>query len=400
MPSFQYKAVDPAGLPSRGKLEASNEVDLELRLKRMGLDLITVRQTRSGGGSATANINRKDLINLCFDLEQMTGAGISLLDGLRDLRDSVGGSGMKAVLTALVEDIEGGRMLSQAMGQHPKVFNGVFVSLVAAGEQSGQLTEIFRSLSESLRWQDELAAQTKKVLIYPAILTFQLIAVTVFLLVYLVPQVVSVLKTMQVDLPIQTVVLIGVSGFVVRFWWLVIGLPVLTVVAGIVLFRSSEKARFEFDRLKLRLPVIGPVFQKIILARFASFFALMYRSGITVLDAMRTSQNIAGNLVIADALQRATVRVNAGEALSEAIAGTGMFPPLVIRMLRVGEATGALDTALLNVNYFYTRDVKDSVEGALKLIEPILTLLMGGLLALILFSVLTPIYDMIGKMKF
>lgn len=400
MPSFQYKAVDPAGLPSRGKLEASNEVDLELRLKRMGLDLITVRQTRSGGGSATANINRKDLINLCFDLEQMTGAGISLLDGLRDLRDSVGGSGMKAVLTALVEDIEGGRMLSQAMGQHPKVFNGVFVSLVAAGEQSGQLTEIFRSLSESLRWQDELAAQTKKVLIYPAILTFQLIAVTVFLLVYLVPQVVSVLKTMQVDLPIQTVVLIGVSGFVVRFWWLVIGLPVLTVVAGIVLFRSSEKARFEFDRLKLRLPVIGPVFQKIILARFASFFALMYRSGITVLDAMRTSQSIAGNLVIADALQRATVRVNAGEALSEAIAGTGMFPPLVIRMLRVGEATGALDTALLNVNYFYTRDVKDSVEGALKLIEPILTLLMGGLLALILFSVLTPIYDMIGKMKF
>lgn len=400
MPSFQYKAVDPAGLPSRGKLEASNEVDLELRLKRMGLDLITVRQTRSGGGSATANINRKDLINLCFDLEQMTGAGISLLDGLRDLRDSVGGSGMKAVLTALVEDIEGGRMLSQAMGQHPKVFNGVFVSLVAAGEQSGQLTEIFRSLSESLRWQDELAAQTKKVLIYPAILTFQLIAVTVFLLVYLVPQVVSVLKTMQVDLPIQTVVLIGVSGFVVRFWWLVIGLPVLTVVAGIVLFRSSEKARFEFDRLKLRLPVIGPVFQKIILARFASFFALMYRSGITVLDAMRTSQSIAGNLVIADALQRATVRVNAGEALSEAIAGTGMFPSLVIRMLRVGEATGALDTALLNVNYFYTRDVKDSVEGALKLIEPILTLLMGGLLALILFSVLTPIYDMIGKMKF
>ena len=400
MPSFQYKAVDPAGLPSRGKLEASNEVDLELRLKRMGLDLITVRQTRSGGGSATANINRKDLINLCVDLEQMTGAGISLLDGLRERRDSVGGSGMKAVLPALVEDIEGGRMLSQAMGQHPKVFNGVFVSLVAAGEQSGQLTEIFRSLSESLRWQDELAAQTKKVLIYPAILTFQLIAVTVFLLVYLVPQVVSVLKTMQVDLPIQTVVLIGVSGFVVRFWWLVIGLPVLTVVAGIVLFRSSEKARFEFDRLKLRLPVIGPVFQKIILARFASFFALMYRSGITVLDAMRTSQSIAGNLVIADALQRATVRVNAGEALSEAIAGTGMFPPLVIRMLRVGEATGALDTALLNVNYFYTRDVKDSVEGALKLIEPILTLLMGGLLALILFSVLTPIYDMIGKMKF
>lgn len=400
MPSFQYKAVDPAGLPSRGKLEASNEVDLELRLKRMGLDLITFRQTRSGGGASTAKIDRKDLINLCFDMEQISGAGIPLLDGLRDLRDSLGRSGMKAVLTSVVEDVEGGRMLSQAMAQHPKVFNGVFVSLVAAGEQSGQLTEIFRSLSESLRWQDELGAQTKKLLIYPAILSVMLIVVTVFLLVYLVPQVVSVLKTMQVELPIQTVVLIAVSGFVVKFWWVVIALGLLAIAGGAALLKSSEKARFEFDRIKLRLPVVGPVLEKVILARFSSFFALMYRSGITVLDAMRTSQSIAGNLVIADALQRATARVNAGEPLSEAIAGTGMFPPLVIRMLRVGESTGALDTALLNVNYFYTRDVKDSVEGALKLIEPILTLIMGGLLALILFSVLTPIYDMIGKMKF
>ena len=400
MPSFQYKAVDPAGVPSRGKLEASNEVDLELRLKRMGLDLITFRQARAGMGVSNANVNRKDLINLCFDMEQMTGAGIPLLDGLRDLRDSVSSGAMKAVLTSLVEDVEGGRMLSQAMSQHPKVFNGVFVSLITAGEQSGQLTEIFRSLSESLRWQDELAAQTKKVLIYPTLLTVMLVGVTLFLLVYLVPQVVSVLRTMQIEMPIQTVVLIAVSGFVVRFWWLVIGLPVLALVGGIVLIKSSERARFEFDRIKLRIPIIGPVFEKIILARFSSFFALMYRSGITVLDAMRASQGIAGNLVVADALQRATARVNAGEPLSEAIAATGMFPPLVIRMLRVGESTGALDTALLNVTYFYNRDVKDSVDGALKLIEPVLTLLMGGLLALILFSVLTPIYEMIGKLKF
>ena len=217
MPSFSYKAVDRGGQQARGKLDALNEVDLELRLRRMGLDLITFRQVQTGTTAPKGAVTRKDLINFCFDMEQMTRAGIPLLDGLRDLRDSVDSPRFKAIVASMLEDIEGGKMLSQAMTPFPQVFDSVFVSLVRAGEQTGRLTDVFESLSNALKWQDELAAQTKKLLIYPTMVFIVVLGVLFFLLAYLVPQVVSVLKTMRVELPIQTRVLIAMSDFVVSY---------------------------------------------------------------------------------------------------------------------------------------------------------------------------------------
>jgi type IV pilus assembly protein PilC len=226
------------------------------------------------------------------------------------------------------------------------------------------------------------------------------LSVVTFLLIYLVPQVTALLRTMGLDLPIQTRLLIWLSEFVIAYWPVFLILPV-AIVAGIgYMVRTQRRARYLFDYAILRLPVTGEILQKIILARFANFFALMYRSGITVLDAVRTSEEIVGNRYISEGIQRAGQQINAGETLSESFRNLGMFPPLVVRMLRVGENTGALDTALLNITYFYNRDVRDSVDKALKLLEPALTLLLGGMLALILFSVLTPVYDVIGKLQF
>jgi type IV pilus assembly protein PilC len=223
--------------------------------------------------------------------------------------------------------------------------------------------------------------------------------VMVFLLLYLVPQITQLLKTMGMALPIQTRALIWLSNFTAAWWPVLMFLPIAAAIVIVFMVRTRPRARYLFDYAVLHVPVIGEILQKIILARFANFFALMYRSGITVLDAVKTSEDIVGNRVIADGLQRAGQQINAGESMSEAFSTLGMFPPLVIRMLRVGEATGALDTALLNVTYFYNRDVRDSVDKALKLLEPTLTLVLGGMLALILFSVLTPVYDVIGKLK-
>jgi type IV pilus assembly protein PilC len=211
---------------------------------------------------------------------------------------------------------------------------------------------------------------------------------------------VTLLKTMGMELPIQTRILIALSSFVVNYWYVPVLLIIGSIVAIVSMLRSSPKARYYFDYLQLRLPVTGSILQKIIMARFASFFALMYQSGITILDAIKTSEGIVGNRVIADGLQRAGQQISAGESLSETFQNLGLFPPLVIRMMRVGENTGALDTALLNINYFYTRDVRESIDKALKLLEPTLTLVLGGMLALVLFSVLTPIYDLLGKIKF
>ncbi len=399
MPSFQYKAIDRDGRKTRGRLDAYNEVDLELRLRKMGLDLITLRvMARNAPAVSSSSISRQDLITFCFDMEQVSRAGIPLVEGLRDLRDGLENPRFREVLTSALEDIEGGKTLSEALSAFPKVFNKVFISLIRAGELSGQLTEVFENLGSTLRWQDELIAQTRKLLIYPAMVFFVVGGVVIFLLLYLVPQVVGLLKTMGLELPLQTRVLIKLSELTSAYWYLLVIIPVLTISIGAVAFQSSARFRYAFDYFLLRLPVVGQILQKILLARFANFFALMYRSGITILEAIRTSEDIVANGYVADGLRRAGQQINAGENLSEAFQNLGMFPPLVVRMLRVGENTGALDTALMNVTYFYNRDVKESVDKALKLLEPTLTLLLGIILALILFSVLTPVYEILGQL--
>jgi type IV pilus assembly protein PilC len=402
MPTFRYKAVDRSGRSVRGGLEAANEADLELRLRRSELDLITCRQAdaRLSALSRRGRVTRQDLINFCFDVEQMSRSAIPILEGLRDLRSSIENPRFKEVLTVMIEDMEGGKVLSQCMATHPDAFDEVFVSLVGAGEQTGRLPEVFQSLAESLKWHDELASQTRRLLIYPSVVMLVVLAVVLFLLIYLVPQVTTLLKTMGVALPFQTRALIATSNFILEWWPLVCGLPLVGAVVFSSAMARSARVRYTWDKAKLRLPVVGAILQKIILARFATFFALMYESGITVLDAMRTSEAIVGNRVVADGLARAGQKVSAGSSMTECFQNLGLFPPLVIRMLRVGENTGALDVALRNVNYFYTRDVRESVDKALKLLEPAITLGLGAVLALIMWSVLSPVYDVLSRLKF
>ncbi|MHB1173716.1 MAG: type II secretion system F family protein [Sulfuriferula sp.] len=400
MPYFSYRAIDQTGRSSRGSLSAANEVDLELRLRRMGLDLVTLRQMDSRASSfARGAASRRDLITFCFHLEQISRAGIPILDGVRDLRDSMDNPRFRDILTALLEDMEGGKMMSQALAAHPAVFDTVIVNLVKAGEQTGLMREVFENLGSSLKRQDELAAQTKRLLIYPAIVLSMVGIIIILLLLFLVPQIAGLIKNMGVPLPIQTRVLLWISEAMRAWWPLFLILPAAIGTVLVVTLRASERARFIADDVKLRLPVIGPILQKIALARFSNFFALMYRSGITILDALRAGEDIAANRVIADAIRRASARIGNGEGLTESFQSLSVFPPLVIRMLRVGETTGALDTALENVSYFYTREVSDSIEKSLKILEPALTVILGLVMAIIVGSVLLPMYDVIGNFK-
>ena len=402
MPSYRYKAVEKSGRQALGGMEAVNEADLELRLKRMGLDLIAASEVdrRTSILAGAARISRQDLINFCFDMEQMGRAGIPIIDGLRDLRDTIENKRFREVLTVMAEDMDSGKTLSQCLAAQPETFDRVFVSLIRAGEQTGRVPEVFKNLSDSLKWQDELASQTKKLLIYPVMVLIVVSGVILFLLTFLVPQVTTLLKTMNVALPPQTKVLIALSGFVKGWWPLLLALPVVAVAGTSLAVRRSNRIAYLFDYAKLHVPLIGPILQKIILARFASFFALMYESGVTVLESLKTSEDIAGNRYVAEGLARAGQQITAGQTLTEAFRDLGFLPALVIRMLRVGESTGALDIALRNVNYFYTRDVRESVDKALKLLEPTLTMVLGVVMALILWSVLSPVYDILGKLKF
>ncbi len=382
-------------------MDAVNDIDLESRLKSMGLDLVIASEVdrRTSIMATAARITRQDIINFCFDMEQMSRAGIPIADGLRDLRDTLENTRFREILTTMCEDMENGKVLSQCMAAHPETFDKVFVSLIRAGEQTGRVAEVFKNLADSIKWQDELASQTKKLLIYPAMVLVVVTGVVIFLLTYLVPQVTALLKTMNVALPMQTRLLIFASQAVIAYWPVFLLVPV-TLVAGIAFtVRTNPRAAYFWDYAKLRLPVIGPILQKIILARFSNFFALMYESGITVLDALKTSEEIAGNRYVADGLMRAGQQVSGGQGLTEAFHDLGLLPALVLRMLRVGENTGALDVALRNVNYFYTRDVRESVDKALQMIEPTLTMGLGLVMAFIMWSVLSPVYDILGKLK-
>jgi type IV pilus assembly protein PilC len=399
MATYSYKAIDANGKAALGQIDALNIVDLELRLKRMGLDLVVGGPTKRAGSLGRA-IKRSDLIHFCFHLEQLSSAGVPLVEGLTDLRDSIENPRFREVISGLIESIQGGQNLSGALTGYPEVFSPVFKSLVKAGEDTGRLPEVLKSITENLKWEDELAAQAKKLVMYPAFVGTVVILVTIFLMIYLVPQMISLIKNMGQTIPAHTRVLIFVSDVFVNYWWAILGLPVIAFFTLRFLARTNPAVRYRMDALKLKLPLLGPILRKIILSRFASIFALMYSSGITILDAIRNAEETAGNAVIREGLETAGQQIAEGKTVTAAFQEVGLFPPLVIRMLRVGESTGALDTALLNVSYFYNREVREEIGRVQVLVEPALTVVMGVLLGWVMLSVLGPIYDTISKIKF
>src|SRR5450432_3103921 len=400
MALFAYRAVDADGHISTGNLDASNAIDLEMRLRRLGLDLLTFSGVKRSTAARTRNISRQELITFCFHLSQLLKAGVNIMEALTDLRDTVDNPGFRQVLAAILEDVGGGLKLSEAMANHSYCFDNVFVALVRAGEESGQMTEVLDELSENLKWQDEISSQAQKALVYPTLVFVVIIAVIFVLMTVLVPQLASTFKSLVPKLPRETEVLVFISNIFVRWWYLLLGIPIALVTAAFVFARTNEKAQRLIDELGLKLPLLGEVRQKIILARFSTYFALLYKAGISVLDCIQICEKIVGNRLMEEGLQRVGRSISEGQGISQAFVATKLFPPLVLRMLRVGESTGGLDVALLNVSYFYNRQVRDSIGKMQTLLGPATTVVLGLLIMAILYSIFLPIYDVISKIKF
>jgi len=397
---YQYKAIDDAGRTHQGQTDASNIEDLEMRLRGMGLDLVNYKKAKSSRQNVSGRgVNRRDLLLFCFHLEQTSRAGVPVLESLQDLRDSTDNPRLKEVISAMRESIEGGKTLSEAMQDFPAVFTGVFANLVQTGEQTGELAVVLAKLEENLKWQDEMASQTKKLLTYPALVGSLVVGVVFFLMTTLVPELLGFIKTMGQELPAHTRALILVSGFFVSYWYLLLLVPVLLGAVLFIGMRLSPELGLKFDAAKMHTPVIGVIIKKMILARLASFFAMMYAAGITIVDCIATAEDIAGNKAVSQAMNEVGREIANGKSLSASFAATGLFPPLVLRMIKVGETTGALQESLENVAYFYTRDVRESVERLQAMIEPAMTVALGLVIGWVIFSVLGPIYDLITTIK-
>ena len=400
MASFSYRAIDEAGQMMSGSIDATNSVDLELRLRRLGLDLITFESIKKSALMRSSKVSRKDLITFCFHMDQLMRAGVPIIEALTDLRDTVDNPGFKQIIGTILEDVEGGLKLSDAMASHPQAFDQVFVALIRTGEQAGQLPEVLSKLAENLKWQDELASQVQKAMMYPIFAGTVIFGVVFMLMVFLVPQLGVTMKALTPNPPAATMALIAVSAVMSKYWYLFIGAPIVAIVALVILVKTSDEAKYRVDGLMLKLPIMGPLLNKIILARFSTYFALMYQSGLAVLDCIHVSEKIVGNRVIEEGLVRIGREINDGTGITQAFQNVRLFPPLVLRMLKVGETTGALDVSLLNVSYFYNREVKETMSKLQEMIQPILTVVLGGVMIGILVTIFLPMYDVISKIKF
>ena len=400
MAFYKYKGIDTRGRIKRGKTRASNGADLEIRLRKMGLELISYRTTRSPGIRLPLHrVKRRDLVLFCFHLEQTLGAGVPVLESLQDLRDSADNPRLREACASMLESIEGGKTLSEAMREFPDVFSEVFINLIRAGEQTGKLDTILDRLGVNLKWQDEQASMAGKLIMYPLFAGAVISGVVFFLMIYLVPELLVFVSTTGSELPAHSVFLIAVSGGFVEYWYVILLAPLLILTLVVIGGRTSPGFRLALDRIKLAAPVFGPVLEKHILARLSSLFAMMYSSNITVIDCISAGERSAGNLAIGKAMNSVGRAVADGNSLADSFAASGLFPPLILRMIRVGETTGALALSLENVAYFYTRDVQDSIGRMQSMIEPLMTLLLGALIGWVMFSVLGPIYDLISGLR-
>ena len=398
MPLYSYKAMDATGKLVTGRLDARSEEDLDFRLQRMDLELTRLREIKPSRWFGRRRITRKDLINFAVHMEQLLRAGISVMEGMEDIRNSAENPMFRGVVAAILADIEGGKSLSQALAAHPGAFDNVFVSLVRAGEESGHLDQVFRNIADALKWQDEIIAQSIRAVLYPGFVLLVVSSVVTFMMIYLVPRLTGFLTGLGHEIPLHTRLLIATSNAFVDYWYLIVGVPVMLFVGYRVMYRISPLFRVAADRQKLRVPVLGPILEKIALGRLANYFALTYRAGLGVMDCIALCEDVVGNAWIRKGLVDAQQHLSEGQSISGAFDRAGLFPILVVRMLKVGEGTGALDESLMNVSYFYERDVRESIERMQSLIEPTLTVVLGLILGWVMLSVLGPIYENISKL--
>lgn len=397
MKLHRYRAVDAEGRRHRGQLDATDLHDLEQRLHARGLLLIHGEACRPRLLGRN-RVPRRELIPFCFHLEQLLAAGVPPFESLAALREASQDVRMQRVVAALLADIEQGRPLSDAAARQPAAFSPVAVSLLRAGEQAGHLPQAVRDIGTALSREEELAGHARRLAIYPSIVGAVLLLAVIVALTQVVPELEKLLRSSGQSLPLQTRLLVGLSHALRDWGWaLLLGLAAALAITVQALARS-EALRVRADGLKLALPLVGAILRKLALARFAALFATLYAAGINVIDALRASEDATGNLALREGLRHARRSIEQGRPISAAFESAGVFPALVTRMLGLGEQTGALDTALTKVANLYQRDVAEGIARLQTAAEPLITLLMGGLLLWIASAVLGPIYDLITRL--
>lgn len=395
---FRYRALDSSGQLCCGEFNATSLEEVEQQLASLGLALISARTMSSFRPLRTGRrLPRSLLISFCFQFGQLLEAGVAPVESLRAIR-STSDTSASGLAADLLRDIENGQSLSVAAAHHPQIFPSGLLALLRAGEASGDLARAWHDIGHSLEHEDEMTRYAQRVAIYPFILVTLLLLTLTVALTTVVPELEKLFRSNQLELPWQTRSLLTLSDFTLKYGIHTLVGCVLLITTGVLSFCFLPTARIHGDAWLLRLPVLGPLLNKIALARITSMLARLYTAGINLLDALELAAHATGNRVLQAGVLGARARIEQGQGLSAAFAAEALFPPLVETMLSVGEHSGRLDEALSKLTKLYQRDIAHAVSRLQALLEPLLTIVLGLLLLWIASAVLGPVYDLITRM--
>jgi len=406
--TFRYAAKDATGKTVEGTIQAEDRSEAVAELRRQNLTVVRMvsggskgkkegGKSKLSGKAKRASCNRQELVIFTRQLSTMIGAGLSLLESLEVLADQAETPGMKATCNALCNELRGGSDLSTAMSTCPKAFNTLYISMVSAGEASGQMDVILERLADYVEASDALRREIKAAMTYPVISLVLVLSITAFLMLGVVPTFKEVFNSLDTELPALTKNVLALSEWMKGNWVTMIGMSI-GAVAGFVVFKSTKKGAYLWDSFMLRAPVFGVLNKKIALARFSRTFATLIRSGVPIMGTLDIVADTSGNQVVSSVVTEAKESVRVGNMLSEPLSSSKVFPPMVTKMISIGEKTGALEQLLEKIAEFYDAQVKAAIKSLTSLIEPLLISFMGGIVGMVVLSVFLPILDIVGKL--
>ncbi len=399
MGQFSYSARDKSGAIKKGSLFAADRPAATAALTEQGLTPILVKELEAKKGGkgllgglslGGGKVKLQDKVIFSRQFATMINAGVPIVQSLNILRQQSESKKLKKTVAEVAKQVEGGGTLAAALAAHPDVFNPIYVNMVKAGETGGILDQVLDRLATQQEKDAEVVSKVRSAMIYPAVITTATVSAFFFLMTVIVPKLSSIFESVGAQLPIYTKIMLAISGFLVKDWYIVIGGFVAAVIAFMRWHKTTNGKR-TVDRLMLKAPIFGPILVKVNVARFARTFGSLMASGISVLDAINATKTALGNTVYQDELAIVAQKVKNGRPMSEHIRESKHFPAIVGQMLSVGEETGQLDSILLKLAEFYEKEVDTVVSGITSIIEPILIMVLGGMVGFIVISVFGPI---------
>jgi len=398
MSLYRYKVAGKNGIIQQGMLEAPSPIELKAHIRERGLSLITYSTTPSF--SFSRKVKPRILMNLCLHLEQFESAGIPLRENLEALYHLQTPSKLKTTLGEVIKDVEGGSVFSKALAKHSSIFDAVFIGLIAVGEKTGRFSFVLQQLFQHLKWVDEVHAQISKALRYPLIMAIVLLSLIIILMTILVPELVKFIETFAERVPLSTRFLICISTFLSNNLFFICFVFKMIFIVLIIFFKFHRKGPYWKERLLDALPLLGPLRRKVALARFCHIFAVMVESGIDIIQALQTARQYLQHGQMYHALEDTERYITEGLSLSNAFQKAGFFPPIVIQMVKIGEKTSSLQKTLFHVKDYFDTTLKRQVEHTIGLLEPLMILCLGSLMAWIIYSIFLPLYDTLSVLDY